>query len=229
MAVQFVIDSGSDILPQEAKAQGIVHLPLKVLFGETEYLDAVDFSHREFYEKLVGSDQIPTTCQVPPAEFEAAYERIVAAGDAAVVVTVSGKLSGTYQSAVIAAEDYAGKVFVVDSENVSLGQRILVQQGLRYRAAGLSAAEIAARLEEEGLEASGVVVYLEYPPIPGSEEALLEKFRLLESRGIPLMLELPQGLEAPLLTGWFFKKRMRDEALLIFLEDYAQEGWPLEW
>ena len=149
MAVQFVIDSGSDILPQEAKAQGIVHLPLKVLFGETEYLDAVDFSHREFYEKLVESDQIPTTCQVPPAEFEAAYERIVAAGDAAVVVTVSGKLSGTYQSAVIAAEDYAGKVFVVDSENVSLGQRILVQQGLRYRDAGLSAAEIAARLEED--------------------------------------------------------------------------------
>ena len=74
-----------------------------------------------------------------------------------------------------------------------------------------------------------MVVYLEYPPIPGSEEALLEKFRLLESRGIPLMLELPQGLEAPALTGWFFKKRMRDEALLIFLEDYALEGWPLEW
>ena len=149
MAVQFVIDSGSDILPQEAKSQGIVHLPLKVLFGETEYLDAEDFSHREFYEKLVESDQIPTTCQVPPAEFEAAYARIVAAGDAAVVVPVSGKLSGTYQSAVIAAEDYAGKVFVVDSENVSLGQRILVQQGLRYRDAGLSAAEIAARLEED--------------------------------------------------------------------------------
>ena len=149
MAVQFVIDSGSDILPQEAKVQGIVHLPLKVLFGETEYLDAVNLSHREFYEKLVESDQMPTTCQVPPAEFEDAYEKIVAAGDTVVVVTVSGKLSGTYQSAVIAAEAYAGKVFVVDSENVSLGQRILVQQGLRYRNGGLSAADIAARLEED--------------------------------------------------------------------------------
>ena len=149
MAVQFVIDSGSDILPQEAKVQGIVHLPLKVLFGETEYLDAVNLSHREFYEKLVESDQMPTTCQVPPAEFEDAYEKIVAAGDTAVVVTVSGKLSGTYQSAVIAAEAYADKVFVVDSENVSLGQRILVQQGLRYRDEGLSAADIAARLEED--------------------------------------------------------------------------------
>jgi len=149
MAVQFVIDSGSDILPQEAKVQGIVHLPLKVLFGETEYLDAVNLSHREFYEKLVESDQMPTTCQVPPAEYEDAYEKIVVAGDTAVVVTVSGKLSGTYQSAVIAAEEYADKVFVVDSENVSLGQRILVQQGLRYRNEGLSAADIAARLEED--------------------------------------------------------------------------------
>lgn len=149
MAVQFIVDSGSDILPQEAKERGIVHLPLKVLFGETEYLDAVDLSHREFYEKLVESDQMPTTCQVPPAEFEEAYKKIVAAGDTAVVVTVSGKLSGTCQSAIIASEDYADKVFVVDSENVSLGQRILVQQGLRYREAGLSAAEIAARLEED--------------------------------------------------------------------------------
>jgi len=149
MAVQFVIDSGSDILPQEAKVQGIVHLPPTVLFGETEYLDAVNLSHREFYEKLVESDQMPTTCQVPPAEYEDAYEKIVVAGDTAVVVTVSGKLSGTYQSAVIAAEEYADKVFVVDSENVSLGQRILVQQGLRYRNEGLSAADIAARLEED--------------------------------------------------------------------------------
>ena len=149
MAVWFIFDSGSDILPAEAKAMGAVHLPLKVLFGEEEYLDAVDLSHRDFYEKLIESDRIPTTCQVPPAEFEAAYEKVVSAGDTAVVVTVSGKLSGTYQSAVIAAADYEGKVFVVDSENVSLGQRILIQQGLRFRDEGLPAEQIAARLEEE--------------------------------------------------------------------------------
>jgi DegV family protein with EDD domain len=149
MAVRFIADSGCDILPSEAEKLGILHLPLKVLFGEKEYLDAVDLSHREFYEKLVESDQLPTTCQVPPAEFAGAYETVVAAGDTAVVVTVSGSLSGTYQSAVIAAEDYEGKVFVVDSENVSLGQRILIQQGLRYRDAGLSAREIAERLEQE--------------------------------------------------------------------------------
>ena len=149
MAIRFIVDSGCDILPSEAEQLGIIHLPLKVLFGQQEHLDAVDLTHRAFYEKLVESDQLPTTCQVPPAEFAEAYEKVVAAGDTAVVVTVSGKLSGTYQSAVIASEDYEGKIFVVDSENVSLGQRILIQQGLRYRDAGLSAKEIAERLEQE--------------------------------------------------------------------------------
>jgi DegV family protein with EDD domain len=149
MAIRFIADSGCDILPSEAEQLGILHLPLKVLFGEKEYRDAVDLTHREFYEKLVESDQLPTTCQVPPAEFAEAYEKVVAARDSAVVITVSSKLSGTYQSAVIASEDYEGKIFVVDSENVSLGQRILIQQGLRYRDAGLSAKEIAERLEQE--------------------------------------------------------------------------------
>ena len=149
MAVCFIADSGCDILPAEADAMGLIHLPLKVIFGQQEYLDAVDLSHREFYEKLVESDQMPTTCQVPPAEFADAYEKVVAAGDTAVVVTVSGKLSGTYQSAVIATEDYEDKIFVVDSESVSLGHRILIQQGLRYRDAGLSAKEIAEKLEQD--------------------------------------------------------------------------------
>jgi DegV family protein with EDD domain len=149
MAIRFIVDSGCDILPSEAEQLGIIHLPLKVLFGEREYRDAVDLTHRAFYEKLIESDVLPTTCQVPPAEFEKAYEKVVADGDTAVVVTISSKLSGTYQSAVIASEDYEGKIFVVDSESVSLGHRILIQQGLRYRDEGLSAKEIVERLERD--------------------------------------------------------------------------------
>lgn len=149
MSVKFIVDSGADILPAECEKLGIVHLPLKVMFGETEYADAVDLSHREFYEKLVESDTVPTTSQIGPAEFGDAMERVVAAGDTAVVVTVSGKLSGTYQSAMIAAADYSGKVFVVDSENVSLGERILVEYGLSLRKKGYSAEQIAASMDEQ--------------------------------------------------------------------------------
>lgn len=147
MAVRFIMDSSSDILPSEAKKLGIIHIPLKVRFGEKEYGDAVDLTHREFYEKLIESDDLPTTSQIPPAEFEDAYEEVIGAGDTAVVVTVSGKLSGTYQSAMIAAADYQGKVYVVDSESVSLGERILILEGLKLRDQGLSAAEIAQNLD----------------------------------------------------------------------------------
>lgn len=149
MAVKFIIDSASDILPEEAKELGIIHLPLKVMFGDTEYADAVDLAHEEFYEKLIESDILPSTSQVPPADFEDAYEKVVSEGDEAVVVTVSRKLSGTYQSAMIAREDYEGKVFVVDSENAALAEKILIYRGLEYAKEGLSASEIAAKLDEE--------------------------------------------------------------------------------
>ena len=128
---------------------GMIHIPLKVIFGEQEYLDSVNLTHRDFYEKLIESDVLPTTCQIPPSEFEAAYEEVVSAGDTAVVVTLSGKLSGTHQSAVIAAENYSGRIFVVDSESVAVGERILILRGTELRDEGLSAEEIAKRLDEE--------------------------------------------------------------------------------
>lgn len=150
MAVKFIVDSSSDILPQECEALGIAQvLPLKVIFGTEEYTDGVTMSHEDFYNKLASSNFHPTTSQVPPADFEDAYEKITANGDTAVVITLSGKLSGTYQSAMIAAEDYEGKVFVVDSENAALGERCLMMRGIQLREAGLSAAEIAAKLDEE--------------------------------------------------------------------------------
>ncbi len=149
MAIQFIIDSASDILPDEAKEKGLIHIPLKVMFGEEEFADGVELSHQEFYERLIESDALPTTSQVPPADFMEAYEKVVAAGDTAVVITISSKLSGTYQSAVIAAEDYKGKVFIVDSENACIGERILILRGLELKEQGMSAGQIAAALDEE--------------------------------------------------------------------------------
>ena len=148
MAVKFIIDSAADVIPSECEVLGVTHLPLKVLFGEQEYADAVTLSHAEFYEKLTTDPNHPTTSQVSPAEFETAYERLTANGDEVVVITISSKLSGTYQSAVIASEDYEGKVFVVDSLNATVGERALLRCGISLAAQDLSAAEIAAKLDE---------------------------------------------------------------------------------
>lgn len=146
MKTRLIVDSTSDLLPQ-IKQQ--VHLvPLTVCFGEEEYIDGVTIDHKAFYEKLVETDVHPTTSQATPAAFAAEYEKAAAAGESAVVITVSSKLSGTYQSAVIAAEDYEN-IYVVDCASVAIGGGILVEQALRYLREGLSAKEIAQRLEAD--------------------------------------------------------------------------------
>ena len=149
MAVKFIIDSASDVLPSECKKLPVVHIPLTVRFGEKEFADAVDLSHKKFYKMLTsGKEEHPTTSQVTPAAWEEAMEEVVNNGDTAVVITISSKLSGTYQSACIAAEEFEGKVFVVDSMTATIGERLLLQYGIRLANEGLDAASIAQRLDE---------------------------------------------------------------------------------
>ena len=149
MAIKFIIESASDISPELAEKLGLIHLSFKVIFGDKEYLDAVELTHKDFYEKLTTTDISPSTSQINPAEFEEAYQKVVANGDIGIVITVTGKLSGTYQSAMIAAADYKGKIFVVDSESVAIGERLLIMRGLELRDRGLSAEEIVDRLNAE--------------------------------------------------------------------------------
>jgi len=164
MAIKFIIDSASDMLPEEAKALGLVHVPLTVRFNEEEYQDGVTISHKEFYEKLIESDVLPKTSQITPVTFGEVYEQVVSQGDTAIVITLSSKLSGTYQSAMIAAQEYEGKVYVVDSENVALGERIVILRALELAKEGLSAEEIVAKLDEEKKKVRVIALFdtLEY-------------------------------------------------------------------
>lgn len=147
MAVRLISDSACDIPQSEAKARNITILPLKTLIDGVEYLDGVTITPQEFYDKLETCRELPTTSQLSPAEFETAFRSAVEDGGEAVVITLSGKLSGTLQSAVIAAADFPGKVWVVDSGSVTIGQRILVLYAARLRDRGLSGREIAEELE----------------------------------------------------------------------------------
>lgn len=146
MKTRIIVDSTADLLPQIKEQVHVV--PLTVHFGEEEYIDGVTIDHKAFYEKLVETDVHPSTSQATPAAFEAEYEKAKQAGEAAVVITLSSKLSGTYQSAMIAAQDY-DNIFVVDSGSVAIGGGILVELALQLIHEGLTAQEIAQRLEEE--------------------------------------------------------------------------------
>ena len=146
MKTRIIVDSTADLIP-EFKAR--VHtVPLTVHFGDEEYIDGVTIDHKTFYEKLIETDVLPSTSQATPAAFGDEFEKAAQAGEAAVVITLASKLSGTYQSAVIAAQDYEN-IYVVDSESAAIGGGILVELALQYLDAGMSAQEIAAKLEEE--------------------------------------------------------------------------------
>ncbi len=146
MKTRIIIDSTSDLTP-EIKAQ--VHtVPLTVHFGDEEYIDGVTIDHKTFYEKLIETDVHPSTSQATPTAFEEEYEKAKKAGESAVVITLSSNLSGTYQSAVIAAEEYEN-IYVVDGGSVAIGGGILVERALQLLEEGYSAKELAAKLEEE--------------------------------------------------------------------------------
>ena len=147
MKIRIITDSAAD-LPRPCRPEVTV-LPMAVTFGEEQFLDGVDLTHRQFYEKLIEGDALPTTSQINPAQFEEAFRQAVDAGENVVAILLSSKLSGTCQSARIAAEEFPGRVFVVDSENATIGEQILVLRALSLADQGLDAAAVAGRLEAE--------------------------------------------------------------------------------
>lgn len=146
MKVRIIIDSTTDQIP--AVKDRLMVVPLTVHFGDEEYIDGVTITHKQFYEKLVETDVLPTTSQATPAAFEHVFEEVKKAGESAVVLTLSAKLSGTCQSAMIAAQDYEN-IYVVDCGSVAIGAGILAELALQLADSGMCAEEIAARLEEE--------------------------------------------------------------------------------
>lgn len=146
MSVKLIIDSASDVNENEAQELGITMLPMEVRFGNDEYLDGVNLMPKDFYNRLIESDELPKTSQINPFRFEEEFEKLIANGDEVVVVTISSKLSGTYRSACEASKNFEGKVFVVDSLNATIGERLLCQYAIRLIKDGKSASEIATEL-----------------------------------------------------------------------------------
>jgi DegV family protein with EDD domain len=147
----------------EKYSKKVTIVPLTVSFGETDYIDGVTIDKQTFYQKLVASKELPKTSQATPDAFIKVFEDLQQKGEEAVVITVSSRLSGTYQSACIAAEDFPN-IRVVDSMNVSIASGILAEYALRCAANGMGLDELALHLcqkrDEIGLVA--MVDTLEY-------------------------------------------------------------------
>ena len=141
MSVRIIVDSSTDVGEQYRSRIEVV--PLTLHFGDQEYFDGVTIDKQEFYRKLVESDVLPTTSQATPAMFDSVFREVAAAGDSAVVICLSSKLSGTYQSACIAAEDYEN-IYVVDSLSVAIGTGVLAEYAVRCAEEGMPASLIAS-------------------------------------------------------------------------------------
>lgn len=146
MKTRIIVDSTADLMPAIKERVHIV--PLTLRFGEEEFIDGVTIDHKRFYEKLVECDVLPITSQATPHAFTKEYEKAAEAGESAVVITISSKLSGTYQSAMIAAADYEN-IYVVDSGTCAMGGGILTELALKLLDEGMDAKSIAEKLEEE--------------------------------------------------------------------------------
>jgi len=162
MRVKIIVDSTADLRPEVAAKVGIV--PLSVHFGDRDYVSGVDITPQQFYEMLVESDELPTTSQPAPYLFEEAFEKAVSEGYEVVCLTCSGKLSGTHQSASIAAAEFDGKVHVVDSQTIAISLGILVEYALQLVERGLPAGEIVLKLlqKREKVRLLALVDTLEY-------------------------------------------------------------------
>ena len=162
MGVKIIVDSTADLTPWVRQRVDVV--PLTIHFGQKEYVDGVTIDSQTFYEMLVESDVLPTTSQATPFAFEEVFRRAVEDGFEVVCITCTSKLSGTYQSAVIAAQEFPGKVHVVDSKTIALGSAILTEYALTLLDRGLSGEEITWKLmqKREDVRVLAMLDTLEY-------------------------------------------------------------------
>lgn len=157
MRTAILTDSNSGIFPEEGERRGIFVLPMPVILDGKSYIEGMDLTHKDFYQRMAEGAEVSTS-QPPPEGVITMFDRIFSEGyDELVYIPMSSGLSSSYQTARALSEEYGGKVQVVDNHRISvtLHDSVLYAKSLADREIG--AREIRAGLEEAAMEA---VVYL---------------------------------------------------------------------
>lgn len=150
MTIRVVTDSTCDIPADTAGEYGIVVVPAYVNIGEASYLDGIELTRQEFYERLPSYSQAPTTAAPPPGAFKLAYEELAAQGVSEILsIHLASSLSGMLNAARLGAEDVAGlQITLIDSQQVTMGLGLLAIYAAKQAAAGCSMKELVASLDE---------------------------------------------------------------------------------
>ena len=160
--VKIVTDSLSDITSDIAQGLGITVVPLTVFFGQESFLDRVTMSTDEFYHRLTHDTIWPTTTQPPPGVFAEVYNKLAEETDEILVITLSSKLSGTYESALSARKlvEKECRIEVIDSLTVAMGLGLIVIAAAKAAQAGANLGEIVD-LVHKALPRSHFIVYFD--------------------------------------------------------------------
>lgn len=147
--IKIVTDSTAYLPEETIRKHDIRIVPLYVHFGNEAFREGVELSNKEFYTRLAEAPELPTTSQPPPGDFEPVFKELAGAGHEILVLTISSKLSGTWESAIAAKKMLPeASIHVFDSFSTSVGLHLIVDAALKGIEAGLSAPEIVAKLEE---------------------------------------------------------------------------------
>ncbi len=149
MGIRIVIDSTSDVTEDIIRKHNLKMVPLTVNFENESYLDKVELSSKDFFEKLGNSDKLPTTSQVSPGAFVEAFSEILLEGDQVLGIFLASELSGTYDSARI-ARDMIGSnnIRIMDSKSVCLGAFTLILKAIELVEQNKDIDEIVDELEK---------------------------------------------------------------------------------
>lgn len=145
--VRIVTDSTADLSPDQQRAAGITVVPLNVHFGDEVFRDRVDLSGQQFFRKLKAASQLPRTSQPSVGVFEEVFRTLTEAGDGIVAVLLSSKVSGTYNSGLMAAQSVgADRIEVIDSLSASMALGFLALEGAKAAAGGATRQAVAERV-----------------------------------------------------------------------------------
>ncbi len=174
--LRIVTDGAADILPEWAKEYGIDMIPVNILFGEKSYLQGVELDNEGFYKLVEETKRIPKTSQPSPHQFVEFYRKIAQKGDTILSIHITAKLSGTYASAIAAAEELKGEfnIIPIDSMVGSLGIGLLCREARKMERAGKSVDEIVKYIENTKSKIRVILTLdtLEYAKMSGRVKAL---------------------------------------------------------
>jgi DegV family protein with EDD domain len=165
MGIRIITDSICDVPKDYVERYNIRVIPLTVNFGDESYKDGIDLTLQEFLTKLEKAETLPTTSQVPPADFLEVYKEEIASGNSVISIHASSQLSGTYNSAVIAKEQMAEEhIHVIDTTAITLGAGMLVIKAARLAEEGMAQEEIVKEIDagKQKLEHMIIVDTLKY-------------------------------------------------------------------